>query len=1396
MLRVAGRIKHWVIALIVVVLVAAGVVYYVAGPSSRGPALPGMPGYHVMPEPAHRTVITVRFASAPEHAGRSAGGSRRPAVPPAPFRQCRPVGADRGCEDLIQITDSGYVIVADPGEGPYDGSAATSVGVLNSSSGTVSSLTISADSGVFAFDGDGICSRPFRPAGGHCPFGPTGYEGPGTGFTGISADGHSGTVTFGAPLAPGKHLYFSLAQALAAGQVAGGGPSVREQGGAPNLAERQAACAQQEPVNCATGYLWQQFTDFSVPGRGVPLDLTRTYVSGDASADSPFGYGWTDSYAMSLQPGPGGDETIVQEDGAAVTFSPDGTGGYTAPPRVLAALTDNGDGTFTFSRNASTQAYVFSASSGLLLRESDLDGDTTKLAYRGNRLTAVTDPAGRPLRFTYTGPYITSVTDPMGKLRTRRFGYQAGNLVWARDALGRTWRFGYGPGHLLEWMEDPRGYVTHIRYDASGRVSSLAEPGSGTIRWSYTGNAAAPQGGTTTQRGPGQAVTTYDYAALELLAVTDGTGTRDAATTGYTYSPDGLVSSVTDPDLHVTAYAYDRFGNLSSVTNPLRETTRYQYNGRLGEITRTVIPGEPATRAWYDSRGNLIKSMDGAGNITLYGYGNPADSYHPGDPEHRSDLISVTGPAHQVTRYTYDHFGDVESFVLSPAPGQTSTTLYAYDADGELTCEVPADSQAQGVTCPAAGVAHVAGTLTYGYDLDGELRVATGASGGPPTITYYDKDGNLIKVVDPDKNVTTYSYSPGDEQTRETVNGATVTAATYDDNGNMLTQTDGPYDLTRYTYDVLGRLTAVTDPLHRTTSYGYDRTGNLTSITDPSGLVTRYAYNAAAELIEVTYGKGSPAVAYSYYPDGELLSMTDGTGVTRYTYDGDNRLTSAVHTSLAGAVSAYRYGYDDAANSTTLTYPDGGRVTDSYDGAGLLTSVRDWLGHTTSFSYDAEGNLTAEKFPGGVTATNSGTTITVTNGGGTLARFSDTANNDGQLTSATTAGLPGIPATPVTYTYSTLGQLRSGGTAQYQYDPAGDPSLLAGITQTFNAAGELQQASGPDGKPTGYTYDKQGNLTAATPEGGTPVRLTYNQAGQLTGYRTAGSTASYSYAGDGLRSSKTVNGTTTGYTWDQAQATPLLLAAAGTSYIYGPDGQPIEQITGTTPTYLLADQQGNTRLLTSETGTVAGTYTYTPYGTTRHHTGESTALQYDGQYTDGESGYIYLRARYYDPATAQFLTPDPDAAQTLSPYGYADDDPLNASDPTGLSWNPISLITSILSFAASGVTAFIGVGAAVISAVAGAADFVREHWRGLVKAALYVGYGALGLACLVGTVGICDSFLIGLAISVVVNGAAYLVSAGPKSWSGAIENIAGNTALDQVSGYGAKGVKKIFFPDE
>jgi RHS repeat-associated protein len=160
---------------------------------------------------------------------------------------------------------------------------------------------------------------------------------------------------------------------------------------------------------------------------------------------------------------------------------------------------------------------------------------------------------------------------------------------------------------------------------------------------------------------------------------------------------------------------------------------------------------------------------------------------------------------------------------------------------------------------------------------------------------------------------------------------------------------------------------------------------------------------------------------------------------------------------------------------------------------------------------------------------------------------------------------------------------------------------------------------------------------------------------------------SYIYNGDGLRSSQTISGTTSYLTWGGAGGLPLLLSDGANSYVYGPGGIPIEQITGESVIYLHHDQQGSTRMLTGETGSVEGAATYGAYGEFTASSGSaSTPLGYDGQYTNADTGLIYLRARSYEPVSAQFMSVDPMVAKTRAPYSYANGNPLTFSDPSGL----------------------------------------------------------------------------------------------------------------------------------
>ncbi len=229
-----------------------------------------------------------------------------------------------------------------------------------------------------------------------------------------------------------------------------------------------------------------------------------------------------------------------------------------------------------------------------------------------------------------------------------------------------------------------------------------------------------------------------------------------------------------------------------------------------------------------------------------------------------------------------------------------------------------------------------------------------------------------------------------------------------------------------------------------------------------------------------------------------------------------------------------------------------------------------------------------------------------------------------------------------------------------------------------------------------------------------------------------------------------------------------------TALMYGPGGLPIEQINNTTGTvtYLHHDQAGSTRLITGEKGEVTGAYTYGPYGATEGRTGTATTpLGYDAQYTSPDTGLIYMRARTYDPATAQSLTRDPWVAITGEPYSYVGDNPLTFADPTGRcsAWCVVGVV-------AGGIALGTGVGEVVIGGGAVAGGVLG----GISVVAGAVGAGADAKECAGGSGIAC----VGAGVGIVATGGAGAVAFGAVTGTTA----AGTTAIGlTASGIGSLG---------
>ncbi len=200
-----------------------------------------------------------------------------------------------------------------------------------------------------------------------------------------------------------------------------------------------------------------------------------------------------------------------------------------------------------------------------------------------------------------------------------------------------------------------------------------------------------------------------------------------------------------------------------------------------------------------------------------------------------------------------------------------------------------------------------------------------------------------------------------------------------------------------------------------------------------------------------------------------------------------------------------------------------------------------------------------------------------------------------------------------------------------------------------------------------YSVNANGNLTARGAD-----TFGYDQANRLKTASVSGVSSSYSYDGDGRRASKTVGGAGTSYTYDVNASLPVLLDDGTRKYVWGL-GLAYAVDSSGSPLVYHSDGLGSVRALTDSAGSIVQTYLYDEYGVVTSTQGSiSQPFQYTGEQRDGETGFMYLRARMYDPGMGRFMGRDPllgmiGSPLTLNRYSYIENDPVNATDPSGLS---------------------------------------------------------------------------------------------------------------------------------
>jgi YD repeat-containing protein len=530
-----------------------------------------------------------------------------------------------------------------------------------------------------------------------------------------------------------------------------------------------------------------------------------------------------------------------------------------------------------------------------------------------------------------------------------------------------------------------------------------------------------------------------------------------------------------------------------------------------------------------------VTRVDWDGSETVY-FQYAANSYATLDGAGAHDWMNWTGTqwnwtdASSQLRETYDATGKL----ISTRDTDGNTLNYSYsgnllssisDPNGERTDFLyggTGGTQLQRITT-VSGSSSV--RVRYGYDGSGRLWTVT-----------VDLSPGDASIADGQTYVTTYGYD-----------GASKRVAS-------ITQTDGSlleigYAYSGTDYRVVSLTETVAAGITRVTGLFYDVTNRVTRITDPAGGLTTMSYDPKGNLTQVVMpaprpGAAASTTAYTYTPNGDLLSMTEDGRRTDYEYDAagnlklsrdaaGNTIVRSYDARSQMVTSTLYLGPDlDGANPGVPTAPVTTRYV--YDAA-LESHLRFAIsaeGDVIEYQYNAAGQLlstiayTAQKFDVSLLASDvapaestmmswaaaiadkssvrrTDTTYDVRGNVKTVTRFS-AANAAG-------TGLTSADHSVDTYIYSPFGQLLS----RINSNSSAEELFV------YDGLGRLTATTDMAGASTGFAFtDTASNITTtATLASGLTRIAAYNKAGELISVTESGanvSTALTQYFYDGL----------------------------------------------------------------------------------------------------------------------------------------------------------------------------------------------------------------------------------------------------------------------------------------
>ncbi|MDZ7363651.1 MAG: toxin [candidate division KSB1 bacterium] len=473
----------------------------------------------------------------------------------------------------------------------------------------------------------------------------------------------------------------------------------------------------------------------------------------------------------------------------------------------------------------------------------------------------------------------------------------------------------------------------------------------------------------------------------------------------------------------------------------------------------------------------------------------------------------------------------------------------------------------------------------------------------------------------------------------------------------------------------------------------YDAHNRPVALTSPDASMIYLVYNEAnlLERLDVKLRGADAAKPFitdiDYNARGQRQSITYGNKTkTSYTYDPLTfRLTHLETLRGESALQDFQYTYDPAGNITSVV--DGVQPLVYFDNA-VVSANADYVYDAVYQLIEATGRehigLAAMPQPSWDDAPR--THLPHRNDGQALRRYSEKYRYDqvGNLLEMIHTATGGNWRRKYDYAEPSLLELNRPNnrlssttvgnvTETYHYDQHGNTTSMPHLREfNWDHEDQLQSVDLGGGGRAYYQYDTAGRRVRKVFERQNGTRQKERiYVGGFENYRE--------YAGDG----ETIKlERQTLHIVDDKQRVALVETKTFDSEAPAETPRPLVR-------YQLSNDLGSTTVELDNGAAIISYEEYYPYGGTSYQAGRSNVevsqkrYRYTGKERDEETGFYYHGARYYTPWLGRWISCDPAGlVDGSNVYRYVKNNPINATDPTGMwewpSWRTVAVVAAVV----------------------------------------------------------------------------------------------------------------------